>query len=130
MLLLMVACSSYSRTAKITGNSPTPPLMPSQKTKTTTDAYQPGQKYSSGSLSLLLTSPLDGSETNLPQTELVGNVSENAVLSINDEIYVLNAGNFTQKIPLEAGLNVFQIVVSDDAGNEIDLVLTVTYNAD
>lgn len=91
---------------------------------------QSNQEYSSGSLKLILISPLDGSETNLPHTELVGNVSENAVLSINDEIYVLNAGNFTQKIPLEAGLNVFQIVVSDDTGNEIDLVLTVTYNAD
>jgi len=73
---------------------------------------------------------MDGSETSLPQTELTGTVSEGSVLTINDEIYLLDAGDFSQQISLEAGVNVLQIVVSDDSGNEIDLVLAVTYNAD
>lgn len=126
----MVACSSYSRTAKITGNSPTPPLLPTHGIKTITEENQPDQKYSSGSLSLFLTSPMDGLETSLPLTELTGRVSEDSVLTINDEIFLLDAGNFSLQIPLEAGPNVLQIVVSDDSGNEIDLVLTVTYSTD
>lgn len=126
----MVACSSVSQATNIPGNSPTQPLMPSQETKTITEANQPGQKYSSGTLTLFLTSPMDGSETSLPQTELTGTVSEDSVLTINDEIYLLDAGDFSQQISLEAGVNVLQIVVSDDSGNEIDLVIAVTYNAD
>ncbi|MEA5077953.1 MAG: hypothetical protein VB013_05235 [Anaerolineaceae bacterium] len=79
---------------------------------------------------MFLTSPMDGLETSLPLTELTGRVSEDSVLTINDEIFLLDAGNFSLQIPLEAGPNVLQIVVSDDSGNEIDLVLTVTYSTD
>jgi hypothetical protein len=127
----ITACTSASATpADRLESSPTPPNPQSAEATEIATSDPMNQAYSSGSLKLTLVSPLDGSETNLPQTELAGSVSENAVLSINDEIYMLDAGNFSQQIPLEAGPNVFQVVVSDDSGNEIDLVLTITYNAD
>jgi hypothetical protein len=58
---------------------------------------------------------------------LSGNVSRDAVLTINDEIYVLPPGDFSIPLTLEEGPNALEIVASDTDGNEVDLILTVTY---
>lgn len=120
--LFITACNSS------TPNTSTQPFI--TPTGMLVEASKTAQSFSSGTLTLVLISPQDNSEVSVPQVELLGSISENAVLSINDQIYLLDAGNFSQQIPLEAGANVLQIVVSDDAGNEIDLVLTVTYSTD
>jgi hypothetical protein len=82
---------------------------------------------SNGPLTLTIHSPQDQATVSDPHVEVKGKVSEDAVLTINDEIYVLQPGEFTQSVPLSAGLNAIQIAASDMAGNEVDLVLTVTY---
>jgi len=48
-------------------------------------------------------------------------------MSVNDEIYILQAGDFKQSVPLVEGSNVLEIVVSDTSGNEIDQIVTVYY---
>ena len=131
LALSITACSPTKQSPTTAPGSSS--MQASQPTAASTERIednQTNQQYSAGSLALTLVSPLDESETNLPQTELVGTVSEDVVLSINDEIYVLNAGNFSLQIPLEAGPNVLQIVVSDDSGNEVDVILTITYVTD
>lgn len=87
----------------------------------------PSQVLTSGPLTLAITSPEEDAVTSAAQVAITGSVSENVTMSVNDDIYLLKAGNFSQPVTLQEGVNVLQIVVSDESGNEIDLVLTVTY---
>ena len=80
-----------------------------------------------GPLTLTIYSPQDQATVSSPTVDLKGKVSEDAVLTVNDEIYTLKSGEFTQPVSLSEGLNAVQIVASDMAGNEIDLILTITY---
>lgn len=82
---------------------------------------------SNGPLTLTIYSPQDQATVSDPNVEVKGKVSEDAVLTINDAIYVLKPGEFTQSVPLTEGLNAIQIVASDMVGNEVDLILTITY---
>jgi len=82
---------------------------------------------SHGPLTLTIDSPQDQATVSDPNMDVKGKVSEDAVLTINDEIYDLKAGEFTQSVQLTEGLNAIQIVASDMAGNEVDLILTITY---
>jgi len=84
-------------------------------------------KLTNGPFALTVFSPADQAVVPQPKVELRGEVSEDAVLTVNADTYVLNAGAFTETILLAEGLNSIQIVASDMAGNEIDLVLTLTY---
>ena len=82
---------------------------------------------SNGPLTLTIYSPQDQATVSDPNMDVKGKVSEDAVLTINDEIYDLKAGEFTQSVQLTEGLNAIQIVASDMVGNEVDLILTITY---
>jgi hypothetical protein len=57
--------------------------------------------YSNGSLTLQLESPQDNATYSTQQINFAGSVSEDATMTINDEIYLLTAGKFTQPISLE-----------------------------
>ncbi len=62
-----------------------------------------------------------------PQIELKGEVNETAVLTVNDDTYLLQKGTFSQPVNLQEGVNALQIVASDMDGNEVDLILSITY---
>jgi len=83
--------------------------------------------FSSGILTLTIFSPLDQAVVSQSSVEIQGEVSTDAVLTINDDIYVLPPGIFTEMVALEQGPNAIQIVASDQSGNEIDQILTVIY---
>ena len=80
-----------------------------------------------GSFTLTVTSPADQAVVAKPGVELRGKVSDAAVLTVNDDTYLLEAGAFTETVQLQEGINAIQIVASDMDGNEVDLILTVTY---
>ena len=84
----------------------------------------------SGGLTFTLTSPADNAVVTTKTIDLVGSVSQDVVLSVNNDIFLLKAGNFKQPIGLDDGSNILQIVASNDAGDEVDLVLSVTYESD
>ena len=77
-----------------------------------------------------LTSPQDNSEVTTQTIDLIGTVTKDAVLTVNDDIYLVNAGQFKQTISLEEGTNVLEIAASDYDGNETDVVLTIMYEPD
>ncbi len=84
-------------------------------------------KVSSGPFTLTVFSPADQAILSNPQVEIQGEVSSDAVVTINEDTYVINTGPFKQTVTLEEGLNNIQIVASDMDGNEVDLILTITY---
>ena len=101
-----------------------------------TDTTQPGAAIAatptairSGGLTFTLTSPADNAIVTTKTIDLVGTVSQDVVLSVNSDIFLLKAGNFKQPIGLDDGSNILQIVASNDAGDEVDLVLSVTYES-
>ncbi len=82
---------------------------------------------SSGPFTLTIYSPVDLAVVNQAQIELRGAVSSTAVLTVNDDIYLLEKGVFTEPLKLQEGINAVQIVASDMDGNEVDLILSITY---
>ncbi len=85
-------------------------------------------RFTSGGLVFRLDSPADGAVTTEPQAILRGAVNVDAVLSVNEEIYLLDGGQpFEISVPLLEGPNALGIVVSDYEGNVIEFVLTVIY---
>jgi photosystem II stability/assembly factor-like uncharacterized protein len=85
-------------------------------------------QFSSGEFDLILYSPADGDVVAQPQVELKGRTSIETVMTVNSEIHILAGGqDFILLIPLEEGPNLIEIVASDYSGNEIDIILTVTY---
>lgn len=72
-------------------------------------------------------SPADQSIVSQSTIEIKGEVSREAVLSINNDFYLVPAGPFSKPVTLVEGPNSIQIVASDMLGNEIDLILTITY---
>jgi len=71
--------------------------------------------------------PVDNAVVTQPQIDLFGNVSREAVMTVNNNVYVLSPGDFSIPMTLDEGPNALEIVASDTDGNEIDLILTVTY---
>jgi hypothetical protein len=88
---------------------------------------RPPIQMANGPFSLTITSPSDLAVVEEPTVELRGKVSGTAVLTVNEDIYLLEAGVFAEPVQLQEGINAIQIIASDMDGNEIDLVLTVTY---
>lgn len=85
-------------------------------------------RFTSGGLVFHLDSPADGAVATEPQAILRGAVNVNAVLSVNNEIYLLDGGQpFEIPVSLLEGPNALGIVVSDYEGNVIEFVLTVIY---
>jgi hypothetical protein len=84
-------------------------------------------KFTSGPFTLTIFSPADEAVVNEPQVTLLGEVSSDAVVTINESTNIIYAGRFSETVPLEEGINTIQIVASDMDGNEVDVVLTVSY---
>jgi archaellum component FlaF (FlaF/FlaG flagellin family) len=92
-----------------------------------TIATVPSNASSNTPFTLTINSPADQAVVSQPSVEIRGEVSTDMVLSINDDIYIFPAGIFTVTVSLQEGPNVIQIVASDMSGNEIDQILTITY---
>ena len=109
-----------SATAESQNDAPTIPV---QSTETIAPATEAG-----GTLTLHVLAPQDNSVVNASQVEVVGLASAGAVVSVNDDILIVGAdGQFKSMLSLEEGPNLVEIVASDENGNEISQILTVSY---
>jgi glucodextranase-like protein len=87
-----------------------------------------GQPPASGPVTIQITSPQDGATVNTPQVQVTGVSSPGAVVTVNDDILIAGPdGKFDSTVSLEDGLNLIEIVASNDSGSETSLELTVTY---
>ena len=109
--------------------SPTPipqdviPTLIIQPTQTVVSA-----PVTSGSLPLQVLSPQDEAVINLPQVDVIGSAPAGTVVSVNEEILVVGDDQqFKITVSLDEGPNLIEIVASDDSGNEMSLLLTITY---
>jgi hypothetical protein len=84
-------------------------------------------RQQNGSFTLIITSPADLAVVVSQPIDLKGEVNETAVLTVNDDSYLLQKGAFSKPVQLQEGLNAIQIVASDMDGNEVDLILSITY---
>ena len=70
-------------------------------------------------------------EVNEPDYIVSGRAPSGTVLSINDEIILVDQSqSFSTVITLEDGPNLIEIVASDSEGNEVSFMLTVSYNSE
>jgi hypothetical protein len=82
----------------------------------------------SGTLRLQILSPQDEAVLNTPQVEVIGSAPAGAVVSIDDEILVVGVDQqFQTTVSLDEGPNLIEIIASDENGNEMSVLLTVTY---
>jgi Glucodextranase, domain B len=94
-----------------------------QPTETTLPATE-----AAGTLWLQVLYPQDETVVNTPQVEVIGSTAAGAVVTINDEILIMNTdGQFKSTVPLEEGPNLIEVIASDEDGNETSLLLTVIY---
>ena len=74
-------------------------------------------------------SPEDDAVVNVPEVEVVGEAEPETVVTLNDEIVVVDeSGTFSVTLLLDEGPNEIEIVASDLEGNELSLILEVTYD--
>jgi hypothetical protein len=121
LIVLLAGCA-----ASPAGSSPT--QTPERTPKPTKEAGDTSAvTLNRGTFTLTIFTPIDRSVVSTPAAEIKGELSADAVLSINNDIYVLPAGTFTESVPLVSGSNEIEIVASDMSGAEVDLILTVIY---
>ena len=131
LFLLLVACvppSTGTASASATQSqsllaSPTP--FPAETFIPT--STPPAVTLTSGPLVLTIYSPEDNAIVFEPLVNVSGEVSTEVTLTLNDNIYVVPAGTFSQAVALEEGPNIIEVIASDMDGNVVDLILTVTY---
>lgn len=88
---------------------------------------QPSAPETSG-LWLQIISPLDEAVVDTPEVDVLGSAPAGAVISVNDEILIVGADQqFKVTVSLEDGPNLIEIIASDENGNELSTLLTVTY---
>jgi hypothetical protein len=136
LLMLVSACSPIRTiTPGLPAvNSPTGEAASSQQPQTgpTQAAVPPtsglDQPLNSGPATVQVLSPQDGAVVNTPQVQVTGTSSPGSVVSINEVILIVGAdGQFTATVPLDEGLNLIEIIASNDSGSETSVELTVTY---
>ena len=77
---------------------------------------------------LQISAPLDEAVVNTPQVDVTGSAPAGAVISVNEQILLVGPDQqFRTSVSLEEGLNLIEIVASDENGNEMSTLLTVTY---
>ena len=99
---------------------PATPVPPAETTLPSTQAV--------GTLWLQVLSPQDETVVNTPQVEVIGTAPVGAVVTVNEDILIVNTdGQFKSIVSLEEGPNLIEILASDEDGNETSLLLTITY---
>jgi hypothetical protein len=82
----------------------------------------------SGTLWLQILSPQDEAVVNTPEVDVMGLAAIGAVVSVNDDILIVGDDQqFKTTISLDEGPNLIEIIASDNNGNEMSILLTVTY---
>jgi hypothetical protein len=116
---------TLSPTEEILASSAVPPVTAASADTATETA--PAQAIP---FTFQIDSPHDGDVVSATSIDLTGTVSADAVVSVNEDIFQFPAGAFKQPITLNPGVNVLQIIASDTAGDEIDLVINITVATD
>lgn len=120
MLVLLVACS------------PTPTAtstMPDSSNGTIpTPVVQSAVISGNAGLWLQVLSPLDEAVVDVSEVEVTGSAPAGTVISIDDDFLIVGADlQFKTTVPLEEGPNLIEVIASDNLGDEISALLTVTY---
>ena len=127
LVFAALACSLPARTQPAASN-PTPDgsqPMPGDSVSTASPA---SGATGSGSMSLRIVSPLDGTVVNTSIVEIVGEAPVGSIVSIGDDILIVGAdGVFKHIVTLEEGPNVIEILASDASGNESFVLLAIFY---
>jgi hypothetical protein len=96
---------------------PTAPIQPTQTSIPETSG-----------LWLQIVAPLDEAVVNTLQVDVTGSAPAGTVITINDEILIVGSDQqFRTTVLLDEGLNLIEIVASDESGNETSVLLTITY---
>ena len=115
-LMGLAACQSPTGAGQAT---PAPPASPG-----------PPVRLTAQSLTLTITAPADETVVTVPQVDVVGEAPAESVISVNDNVVVVNAtGQFSTTVALQDGPNEIDIVASDTEGNQTSTRLIVTYDA-
>ena len=135
VLALLAACVPTPTAAPLT--SPTLVEIPAANTATALpEAVSPAATISpvqtnppgTSGLWLQILSPLDEAVVDTPQVDVLGSAPAGSVISVNDEILIVGSDSqFTVTVLLEDGPNLIEIIASDDDGNELTTLLTITY---
>lgn len=130
MLILLTACGPTPTAVATVPVSNVPIPTPQVETPTApilpTEPGLPATETSGLWLNLL--SPLDEALVDAPQVDVTGSAPAGTVISVNDLILIVGIdGQFTATVPLEEGLNLIEVVASNEKGNELSALLTVTY---
>jgi len=140
-LFLITACGPTPTVVPLSApastNSPVPSMVASQVALPTavipTVMLQPTATAASApatseSLWLQVLSPLDNAVVNSSQVDVTGSAPAGAVISVNDEILIAGADQqFITTVTLDEGPNLIEVIASDENGNEMSVLLTVTY---
>jgi len=77
---------------------------------------------------LQILSPVDEAVVNTSQVDVTGSAPAGTVVTINDEILIVGSDQqFRTTVSLDDGPNLIEIVASDESGNEMSVLLTITY---
>jgi hypothetical protein len=134
--LISVACSPTPTAAPLA--NPTLPNIPitntapaaPQDVATPTMLIQPTPTNApeTAGLWLQVLAPLDEAVVNTPQVDVTGSAPAGAVVSIDDEILIVGSDQqFKTTVMLDEGPNLIEVIASDESGNELSVLLTVTY---
>jgi hypothetical protein len=122
VMMLLCACA-VGKTALSSNDQST-------VTNTQAAAITEGTIYTSddGSLWVRILSPQDGDSFDDPAITVSGQAPLDTVLSIGDAIlYTDTSTDFSHTLQLQEGANLIEIVASNSAGSELDIILTVYF---
>ena len=136
-LILIVACSPTPTAAPLTTspNSSSNPLIdtaiaaPQDILPTVTIQSTVASAPETPSvLWLQILSPVDEAVVNTSQVDVIGSAPAGAVISVNDEIFIVSSDlQFKATVLLDEGPNLIEVIASDESGNEMSALLTITY---
>lgn len=74
-------------------------------------------------------SPKNEAVVNVPEVEVIGQAAPETVITLNDEVVVVDESRtFSVILPLEEGPNELEVVASNPQGQEVSFILEVTYD--
>jgi len=132
VFVLLAACSSTLTAAPSTNPTSSSVSIPTAAPQVVPSVIvQPtvaGGTAEASGLWLQILSPLDEAVVDTLEVDVTGSAPAGSVISVNDEILIVGADlQFKTTVPLEEGPNLIEIIASDENGNELSVMLTVTY---
>ena len=131
VLIVLAACGptpTVAPTVAIAPNESLPTATPQSVTPTVMVMPAVTDTSEASEFWLQIFSPLDEAVVNTPQVDVTGSAPAGAVVSVAEQILIVDSGQqFTATVPLEEGPNLIEIIASDEHGNEMSVLLTVTY---